>query len=68
MLMNKTAIECWNILNYEIESIIDKFVPLKKNKKNGLERNTCQTKLLEKLCLSNLCGGFICAPEMMKNM
>ena len=48
MLMNKTAIECWNILKYEIESIIDKFVPLKKNKENGLERNTCQKKLLEK--------------------
>ena len=30
MLMNKTAIECWNILKYEIESIIDKCVPLKK--------------------------------------
>ena len=24
MLINKTAIECWNILKYEIESIIDK--------------------------------------------
>ena len=49
MLMNKTktAIECWNILKYEIESIIDKFVPLK-NKENGLERYTCQKKLLEK--------------------
>ena len=47
MLMNKNAIECWNILKYEIESIIDKFVPLK-NKENGLERNTCQKKLLEK--------------------
>ena len=33
MLMNKTAIECWNILKYEIESIIDKFVPLKKQGK-----------------------------------
>ena len=30
MLMNKTAIECWNILKYEIESIIDKFVPFRK--------------------------------------
>ena len=29
MLMNKTAIKCWNILKYEIESIINKFVPLK---------------------------------------
>ena len=30
MLMNKTAIECWNILKYEIESIIGTFVTLKK--------------------------------------
>ena len=47
MLRNKTAIECWNILKYEVENIIDKFVPLK-NKENSLERNTCQKKLLEK--------------------
>ena len=47
MLMNKTAIECWNILKYEIESIIDKCVP-SKNKENGVERNTCQKRLLEK--------------------
>ena len=33
MLKNKTANECWNILKYEIESIIDKFVPLKKTRK-----------------------------------
>ena len=37
MLMNKTAIECWNILKYEIESIIDKFVPLKKIGKTVLK-------------------------------
>ena len=47
MLMNKTAIECWNILKYEIESIINK-CSLEKNKENGLERNTCQKKPLEK--------------------
>ena len=33
MLRNKTAIECCNILKYEIESIIDTFVPLKKTRK-----------------------------------
>ena len=44
MLMNKTAIECWKILKYEIDSIIDKCVPIK-NKGNGLEGNTCQKKL-----------------------
>ena len=31
--MNKTAIECWNILKYEIGSNIDKFVTLKKQGK-----------------------------------
>ena len=48
MLMNKTAIECWNILKCEIESTIDKFVPLR-NKENGLERNTFQNELLKKI-------------------
>ena len=33
MLRNKTAVEGWNILKYEIESIMDKFVPLKKQGK-----------------------------------
>ena len=38
MLMNKTAIECWNIVKYEIESIIDKFVPLKKQEKRSRKK------------------------------
>ena len=42
MLMNKTAIECWNILKYEIESIIDKFVPFQKQGKR------CRNKHLSK--------------------
>ena len=33
MYRKKTAIECWNILNYVIENIIDQFVPLKKQGK-----------------------------------
>ena len=35
MLMNKTATECWNILKHEIESIIDTFIPLKKQGKRS---------------------------------
>ena len=42
MLMNKTAIECWNILKCEIESIIDKFVPFQKQGKR------CRKKHLSK--------------------
>ena len=33
MLRNKTAIESWNILKYENESIIEQFEPLKKQRK-----------------------------------
>ena len=39
MLMNKTAIENWNILKYKIESIIDKFVPLKKQGKRPRKKH-----------------------------
>ena len=39
MLMNKTAFECWNILKYEIESIIDKFVPLKNQGKRSRKKH-----------------------------
>ena len=47
MLRNKNAIECWNILKYEIESIVEQFVTLNKQG-NGLDTITCQKKLLEK--------------------
>ena len=39
MLMNKTAIQCWNMLKYEIENIIDKFVPLKKQGKRSRKKH-----------------------------
>ena len=39
MLRSKTAIECWNILKYEIESIIDKCVPLKKQGKRSKKKH-----------------------------
>ena len=36
---NKTAIECRNILKYETESIIDKFVPLRKQGKQSRKKH-----------------------------
>ena len=48
MLMNKTEIECWNILKYEIESIIDKFVPFQKQGKR------CRKKHLSKEDIRNI--------------
>ena len=37
MLMNKTPIDCWNILKYEIGSINYQLVPLKKTRKTVLK-------------------------------
>ena len=38
-LEKQNAIECWNILKYEIESMIDKFVPLKKQGKRSRKKH-----------------------------
>ena len=39
MLRNKSATECWNIMKYEIESIIEQFVPLKKQGKRSRDKH-----------------------------
>ena len=59
MLRNKTAIESWNILKYEVESIIDQFVPLKKQGKRSRKKhlskeaikNTLQTNYRKFPCI-----------------
>ena len=39
MLSNKTTTECWDILKYEIESIIAKLVTLKKQGKRSTKKH-----------------------------
>ena len=39
MLTDKTAIDCWNILKYEIQCIIDTFVPLKNRGKRSRKKH-----------------------------
>ena len=67
MLMNKTAIECWNIKKYEIESIIDKFVPLKKQGKRSRKKHLLK-EAIRKIVFNKLCGWFIGVPERIKPM
>ena len=67
MLMNKTAIECRNILKYEIESIIDKFVPFQKQGKRCKKKHL-SNEAIRKIVLKKLCGGFIGVPERKKTM
>ena len=48
MLVKKTAIECWKILKYEIESMIDKCVPFQKQGKR------CRKKHLSKKAIRKM--------------
>ena len=63
MLMNKTAIECWNILKCEIESITEQFVPLKKQGKRSRKKHLSK-EVIRKIAYK-LCGWFIDVPERM---
>ncbi|KAK2153776.1 hypothetical protein NP493_2263g00000 [Ridgeia piscesae] len=38
-LKNKTATECWNILKSEIDCVVDKFIPLKKQGKRSKKKH-----------------------------
>ena len=38
-MKNKTATECWNILRGEIDSAIDRFVPIKKQGKRSKKKH-----------------------------
>ena len=41
---NKTATECWTCLKYEIEGIIEKFVPLRKQWKRSRKKHLSKSK------------------------
>ena len=62
MLSKRTAIECWNVLKYEVESVIDQFVPEKKTRK------MCHLskEAIPKIAYKQTIGGFIGIPEWMK--
>ena len=51
-LKNKAATECWHILKSEIDCVVDKFVPLKKQG-NGQRRNIYRRKLLKNQVQAN---------------
>ena len=39
LLKNKTVTECWTCLKYEIEGIIEKFIPLRKQGKRSRKKH-----------------------------
>ena len=58
MLRNKTSVDGWNNLKYQIESINEQCVPLKKQGKRS-EKKHLSKGLLEKQRTSELCGGYM---------
>ena len=67
MLMNKTAIECWNILKYDIKSIIDKCVPLKKQGKRSRKKHLSKEGNI-KIVFKQTMWRVYDVPERMKTM
>ena len=63
LLKKKTATECWTCLKYEIEGIIERFVPLRKQGKRSRKKHLSK-RLLEKLLTKRCCGGNINTLEM----
>ena len=56
-MKNKTASECQNILRSELDSAIDRYVPMKKQGKRSKKKH--QKRLSERLDINTICGGFI---------
>ena len=62
-----TAVGCWSILKYEMDSTIDKFVPLKKKQGKRSKKKHLSKEAIRKIA-NKLCGGFIGVPERMNTM
>ena len=68
-MKNKTATEMWNILKSEFDSVITRYVPTKKRRKQNDPRiNICHKRISTRLYIDNMCGGFINIRDMIKIM
>ena len=64
LLKNKTATECWTCLKYEIEGIIAKFVPLRKQGKRSRKKHLSKESTTKKNFTNRCCGRYINTLEM----
>ena len=66
-MKNKTATECWNILRGELDSAIDRYVPMKKQGKRSKKKHLSK-EAFRKIRHKKKCGGFINIRERIKIM
>ena len=61
-MKHKTATECWNMLRSELDSAIDRYVPMKKQWKRS--STICEKRLLGRLNINRRCGRYSSIREM----
>ena len=66
-MKNKAGAEIWNILKSELDSVINRYVPMKKQGKRS-RKNTCQNRLSKRLDINKIRGRFINIRERIKIM
>ena len=65
-MKTKTATASWNILRSELDSAIDRYVPLKKQGKRSKKKHL-STEVFRKI-INKICGGCINIRERIKMM
>ena len=66
-MKNKTATEWWNILRSELDSAIDRYVPLKKQGKRSKKKHLSK-EVSERLDINKICGRFMNIRKRIKIM
>ena len=66
-MKNKTGAESWNILKSELESVINRYVPMTKQGKRS-RKSICQKRLSKRLDINKICGGLINIRERVRIM
>ena len=62
-LLKNTATECWTCLNYEIEGITEKFVPLRNQGKRSCKKHLSK-EAIRKIAHKQMLWGYINTLEM----
>ena len=63
---NKTATECWNILRSELDSAIERYVPMKKQGKRSKKKHLSKEAFRQIRYKQDYVEGFINKREMIK--
>ena len=67
MVSNPAGTESWNILKSEIDSVINRYIPMKKQRKLFKKKHLSK-EALKRLDINKKCGGFINIRERIQIM